>query len=391
METSRLWTRDFVLAFGVNLAMSLTFYLLMTSMAGYAIERFGAGETVAGLASSAYIIGALIARIFAGKFLDFVGRKRMTLISLVVFVLAGVAYIPLADVWSVIAVRFIHGLAFGAGNTAVQASVQMLIPQARRAEGTGYFGTSTSLATAVGPFLAVYLAQHFGWSAIFWASAAFSVFGLVLALFIRLPERTPSADEQAAKWQLKPSSILDYRALRISAIMLLAGLAYSNVLAFLTSWATELGVPEAASWFFILFAVVMLVSRLFVGRIQDRRGDNVVMYPIFFLFALSFVIIALAQRGWVIVLAAVPMGLGFGSLFPCTQAIAVNVTSRERIGLAISTFFIMLDLGTGLGPVLLGSIVPVLGMQGLYLTCAGLVVLAGVVYHGVHGRDQARS
>lgn len=386
MEQSRLWTKDFVLAFAINLAMALTFYLLVTSMAGYAIDRFGAEETVAGLASSGFIIGALLARVFAGKYLDFVGRKRMIVLSLVVFVLAGIAYIPLVDVWSVIVVRVIHGIAFGAGNTAVVAAVQTVMPPARRAEGTGYFGTSTTLATALGPFLAVFLSQQVGYFAMFLACAIFSVIGLLLALNIRLPERTPSAEEQADKWRLTLSSIIDLGALRIASVMFLAGVAYSLVLAFLPTHSDALGAPGSASAFFIVFAVVMLVSRLFVGRIQDRYGDDVVMYPIFVLFAAGLVLVAVAQAGWVIVLAAVPMGLGFGSLFPCVQAIAVNVTSLARVGLAISTFFIMLDLGTGLGPVLLGALVPAVGLRGVYLICAGLVVVAAGAYYVFHGR-----
>ncbi|WP_101651277.1 MFS transporter [Brevibacterium ihuae] len=388
MEQQRLWTRSFVLAFAVNLSMSLTFYLLMTSMAGYAIDRFGAAETVAGLASSGFIIGALVARVFAGKYLDFIGRRRMILGALIVFVVCGLLYIPLAEVWAVIAVRVVHGIAFGAGNTAIMAAVQTVIPPARRAEGTGYFGTSTTLATAIGPFLAVLLAQQFGYAAMFLACALFSVAGCVLALGLRLPERTPSEEERADKWRLTLTSIIDLGALRIAAVMLLTGMAYSIVLAFLAGHAAGIGTPEAASGFFLLFALVMLVARLVVGRIQDRYGDDVVMYPIFALFTLGLVLIALADAGWMIVLAAVPMGLGFGSLFPSAQAIAVNVTAPHRVGLAISTFFIMLDLGTGLGPVLLGALVPGLGLSGVYLVCAGLVVAAAGVYFVFHGRHR---
>lgn len=388
MEQQRLWTRDFVLAFVVNLAMSLTFYLLMTSMAGYAIDRFGAADSVAGLASSGFIIGALIARVFAGKYLDFIGRKRMIVGALVVFVACAVLYIPLTGVWAVIAVRVVHGIAFGAGNTAVMAAVQTIIPPARRAEGTGYFGTSTTLATAIGPFLAVVLAQQIGYAAMFLACAVFSVAGLVMALALRLPERTPTEEERADRWRLTLTSIMDLGALRIASVMLLTGMAYSIVLAFLASHTAQLGAPDAASAFFILFALVMLAARLLVGRIQDRHGDDVVMYPIFALFTLGLVLIALADSGWMIVAAAVPMGLGFGSLFPSAQAIAVTVTAPHRVGLAISTFFIMLDLGTGLGPVVLGALVPRLGLSGVYLICAGLVVLAAGMYFLFHGRSR---
>ena len=47
MARAQLWTKDFVVGVGLNLAMSMVFYLLMTSMAGYAVARFSAGEAAA--------------------------------------------------------------------------------------------------------------------------------------------------------------------------------------------------------------------------------------------------------------------------------------------------------------------------------------------------------
>ncbi|RAE88540.1 MFS transporter, partial [Burkholderia multivorans] len=80
MARAQLWTKDFVVGVGLNLAMSMVFYLLMTSMAGYAVARFSAGQAAAGFASSGFIVGAVIARILTGKYLDFIGRRTLLVI-----------------------------------------------------------------------------------------------------------------------------------------------------------------------------------------------------------------------------------------------------------------------------------------------------------------------
>ena len=151
---TKLFTRDFVLAAMANLFISMVFYLLMTSMALYAVDRFQASDSAAGLASSVFIIGSVTARFFAGKLLQVLGRKRLMVISLCIYVLASVLYIYSDTLWLLLIVRFVHGMAFGAGNTAIATAVQAIIPPARRSEGTGYFGLSTTLSTAAGPFLA---------------------------------------------------------------------------------------------------------------------------------------------------------------------------------------------------------------------------------------------
>ena len=87
-----------------------------------------------------------------------------------------------------------------------------------------------------------------------------------------------------------------------------------------------------------------------------------------------------------IVLAGVLIGLGFGSLMPCMQAITVKSVPMSRVPVATASFFLLLDAGSGIGPVVLGFLYPFTGGNGMFLVCAGLVVVAIGVYVWVHGR-----
>ena len=78
-------------------------------------------------------------------------------------------------------------------------------------------------------------------------------------------------------------------------------------------------------------------------------------------------------------------GLGFGCLLPSLQAILINRSSPARVGVATSTFFLLLDIGTGVGPVFLGLVVASFGFPAMYWASAGLVVVGGVLYALVHG------
>ncbi|MBI5089119.1 MAG: murein L,D-transpeptidase [Actinobacteria bacterium] len=59
MKREALWTRNFSLVFVINFLMSLVFYLLMTSMAPYAIDRFAASSGTAGLTTGIYLVGLM--------------------------------------------------------------------------------------------------------------------------------------------------------------------------------------------------------------------------------------------------------------------------------------------------------------------------------------------
>lgn len=386
----KLWTRDFVLAWGVSLFLSIIFYVLMTSMAGYAVTRFGVGQSVAGLASSAFVIGSVAGRVFAGKYMDFIGRKRLLLIVLAGFTVCAALYFVAAPAWVLIVLRLVHGVGYGFGHTALMTVAQSLLPDQRRGEGTGYFAMSTSLATAIGPLLAVLLVSGFGYAWLFTAILACSAAGLLIMVFVRVPERTPTAAEAAEKWRISPSSIVEPRALPVAAVIFVAGVSFSAVLAFVDGYTKAIGLGNASGLFFLVYAAATLLSRLFVGRIQDRHSDAVVVYPVLVLFALGLSCLAAAHSGVLVLASGVLMGIGFGSAMSALQTVAVKLVAQARIGVAVSTFFLLLDIGTGGGPVLLGALQPVLGDRGIYYAAAVLVAVAIGLYAWASARRSPR-
>ena len=55
-----LWTKDYIGILVTNFFLMLTFYLLMVTIPVFAVNKFDATESQAGLASSIFVIGALV-------------------------------------------------------------------------------------------------------------------------------------------------------------------------------------------------------------------------------------------------------------------------------------------------------------------------------------------
>lgn len=379
----RLWTRDFVLSFVTNFLLGLIFYLLMTTMALYAVERFGAADSMAGLAASAFVIGATLARLFAGSLIDLAGRRRMLLVSLVVYTLAAASYVPAGSLGLLIGIRFVHGVSFGMASTAAIAIAQSLIPATRRAEGTSYFSVSTVLGTALGPALALQLVDGPGYPALFTVSTVAAGLALAIALVLRVP--AVHIDRRTTGHWFRLSNLLDPAVLPVASLMLLMGASYSSVVAFLNPYAQKLNLGAVASTFFLVYSVVLFVSRLVAGRLQDRRGDNIVIYPALVSFALGLLLLSRATGQVAVIVAGGLIGLGFGTVMSALQAVAVAQVPPHRFGIAVSTFYFLTDSGVGLGPVVLGWLLQFTDYRAMYLV-VGIVVAASVVaYHFLHG------
>lgn len=179
-------------------------------------------------------------------------------------------------------------------------------------------------------------------------------------------------------------------ALPIAFVAVFVGVAYASVLSFLTAYAQEINLVSVASFFFMAYAVSTLVSRPFTGKIFDRFGENKVMYPSFLSFVIGLGLLATATNGFLLLLSAVFIGLGYGTIIPSSQAIAVKAAPKEKNGLATSTFYMLADLGAGFAPFLLGMLIPFLGYRNLYLAMGLLVVGITVLYYFLHGKKQSR-
>jgi len=372
----------------IQLGASIVFVTLMTYMAVYAMSMFGVRDAAAGFAASAFILGSAVSRIGVAKYLDFIGRKRLICLALVLFLVCSALY-PLT--WSyaaLVTVRLVHGAAFGAISTGITTSVVAMVPASKRGEGLGYFLVASTFAMAIGPLMAVQLSERVGPGPVFLMTGLSSVVALAAVLMARLPERTPSPEEYAGRYRLRASDILDPDAVPSAAVVMLCAFAYSGVVTYLNPFLLERDMPGTVSLFFVVFAAGMLVVRLFSGRQQDLRGDNAVIVPLTLLFAASLVVLALSQAPWMVVLAGALAGLGFGGLLPSLQAVTVTRVRPQRVGIAVTTHYLFLDAGTALGPVLYGGLITWGGYPWLYGALAGTVCVAVVLYWLVHGRWQ---
>ncbi|MEO9248726.1 MFS transporter [Citricoccus nitrophenolicus] len=381
---TRLWSRNFILTFLTNLFLSLVFYLLVTAMALYAVDEFQASEVMSGLAVSAFVLGAVVARLFTGQAMESIGRQKVLVFALALFLAASALYLVADSLGLLIAVRFVHGVGFGAAATVLAAAVQGMIPPHRRSEGTGWFGTSMNIGAAIGPMLAFQLTDRFGFDSLFIVCTGFAVLGLSAGLLLRLPAPQRGS---GARPRFALSGLISVPVLPVALVMLLAGLAYSGVLAFLNGYAQEQGIsPTVASLFFVVYAAVLVPSRFIVGPAQDRYGPNAVVLPLMGLFVAGLAVLALWPTTAGVLLSAGLCALGFGSTLTGLQSVAATVVPPFQIGVATSTFFLFLDLGTGLGPVLLGAVLPVTNFSGMYLGLSGFVLVTMVVYWFAHGR-----
>ncbi|MGN8067197.1 MFS transporter [Lactococcus lactis] len=388
----KLWTTTFVVNMLLNFIFYLVFYLPTVVIGTMAMERYHASASIAGILSGIFIVGGFIARLWAGNNMKRLGAKKLLYIGTLIYFLLTFAYFFVHSVVLLLILRLVHGLGFGIAATASGTLAGAIVPSSRRGEGIGYYALSVTLSSAVGPFLSMFLYRTSGFYSLIWLSALLLFIALVGIFFIHAEKTTDSSNSVDNKVHKKFawSNYFEKEALPISLIAFLIGISYSSILSFMDAYARNIHLSEAASFFFLVYAITVLLSRPITGRVFDGFGDNFVMYPTYLFFALGLLLIGFAHSGWMLLLAAIFIGLGYGSFSPFGQAIAIRNSEAHRLGITTSTFFGFMDMGVGFGPFILGMFMPLLGYRNLYFASAILALLIAVIYHFVHGRHAKR-
>ncbi|AWN64772.1 MFS transporter [Lactococcus lactis subsp. lactis] len=388
----KLWTTTFVVNMLLNFIFYLVFYLPTVVIGTMAMERYHASASIAGILSGIFIVGGFIARLWAGNNMKRLGAKKLLYIGTLIYFLLTFAYFFVHSVVLLLILRLVHGLGFGIAATASGTLAGAIVPSSRRGEGIGYYALSVTLSSAVGPFLSMFLYRTSGFYSLIWLSALLLFIALVGIFFIHVEKTSDSSNSVDNKVHKKFawSNYFEKEALPISLIAFLIGISYSSILSFMDAYARNIHLSEAASFFFLVYAITVLLSRPITGRVFDGFGDNFVMYPTYLFFALGLLLIGFAHSGWMLLLAAIFIGLGYGSFSPFGQAIAIRNSEAHRLGITTSTFFGFMDMGVGFGPFILGIFMPLLGYRNLYFASAILALLIAVIYHFVHGRHAKR-
>lgn len=343
MTKPKLWTKNFI---GISLTsffIFLIFYMLTVILPIYVTDEMHGNGTDIGIVATVFVVSGILFRPFTGKWLDSIGQKKVLLIGVTIFLIGTVLYIEVNSLPVLLLIRVIQGIGFGISTTATGGIVANVIPNERRGEGMGYYATSMNLAMVLGPVIGLSIMHVSDHSLVFLLCSVFSVMSFLCAIAVKI---TPSIPKQAVSSSLKEkihfSHFFERKAVPISIAIFTLTFVYSGVISFISVYAKELNLVQAASFFFVVYAACLLISRSFTGKWFDKYGENIVIYPSILIFAVGVLALSQASSSFMFLLAGGLIGLGFGTISSCFQSIAIKSSPVDRRGNATIKTYVLL-------------------------------------------------
>ena len=368
----KLWTRNLVLIILVDLCV-FTNHIMSLSTFPFYIQSLGGTEAVAGICAAAFSFVAVIIRPLVGWWLDNGVRRAALVAGLVLMGLAPLGYVFVPVLSVAIAIRMMHGVGLSFSNSTTATVASDVICRPRFAEGMGYFGMATALASAIAPALGLSLMEGFGFNALYAVAAVIAGLGLVLFAFVRAPK----VDVPKKKLDLR--TIINRDSLPATVTMLIFMFTFGALENFVAIFASEASLPSGSIYFLVMSAMLLLV-RITLGKLVDQRGEAFFVYSCNAAMLVAFLLLAFVPNVVTYILSAVLAGYAFGGLEPSLQSMAVHTSTEETRGSANSTFLCGYDIGYGLGGGIAGSLITGLGYSAMWSIVSLACVLSVLVY-----------
>ncbi len=330
----------------------------------------GAGPEVIGFIVGISTVTGIFFKLPSGALSDVIGRRKTMLTGLFVFAIMPFTYLMVKDYYTLIIVRFLHGLA-----TSIYGPVSMAIvadiAKGKKGEMLSWFSSVTIIGNLLGAPVGGFILHSISGNtsaANFYTAYLVSGFSglmsLILAFGLLKEKETVEKGAGIKESTLRFISgikevISDKRIVITSNMEGLQNMAMGALEAFLPIYAVTIaGLNEfQAGLLWGIQILVIIISKPVMGKISDRYGRKPIIISGMILCALSFGIIPLLKDFYLLVITAMFFGLGEAFVTSSTAALVADMCKEKNFGTAMGTFGTIFDVGHASGPILSGILI----------------------------------
>jgi MFS family permease len=348
----KIYTSQFWLLCISSLLFFASFNMIIPELPGY-LEDLGGAE-YKGLIIALFTITAMISRPFSGKLADSVGRIPVIVFGSIVCFVCSLMYPVLSFVAGILWIRFVHGFSTGFTPTGQTAYLADILPVERRGEGMGILGTASMLGMAGGAALGGTIGSFAGLNAVFYCSAIFALASSLILLGLK----ETLSDKRKLHWRLlkvKWEDIFEPRVLAPCIVMLLSAYAFGAVVTMIPDYSEVVGIKNKGL-LFTYFTFASFSVRFVGGKASDLLGRKKVLIVSVITLTLAMILMALAASKILLIAAVVIYGFAQGITSPTLLAWATDLSDPEKKGRGVSSLYIFMELGIGLGAFVSGLV-----------------------------------
>jgi len=352
-------------------------------------ESIGTPEYFMGFVAAASTIPGILVSLPAGSLSDVFGRRKVLILSGVIFASAPFLYLLVALPWQLIIVRFYHGFATAIFVPVANAAIAERFPK-RRGEKMSIFSSVTVVGRGVAPFLGGYIlsATSSNYYDLYVSVGVAGVVALLVAMTLPRKQSTGN-EEQGVKMRESKGFLSNWKEVIQNRGVLVVSAVESGIYYtfgafefFLVLYAQSIGLEEFLIGVILGLQLLMVaLSKPFMGWLSDRIGRRIPIIIGLIVASVPLIVTSLADSFLELVAVSVVYGLGFSLVTSSTVALVSDLARKELYGASMGFLSTIMDVGQALGPIITGFILATsAGFFGAFVALGGILLVFSVFF-----------
>ena len=366
----------------VGVMMAVLLQVLDTTIANVALPHMQASLSATqdsiNWVLTSYIVSSAIALPISGWLADKVGRKRLLLISVVVFTFASVLCATATSLTEMVVFRALQGVGGAFIVPLAQATLFDINPREKHGQAMALFGGGVMIGPILGPVLGGWLTDNYNWRWVFLVNLP--VGALCLLLMLRF---MPKTETHERKFDMFGFALL---AIALASLQFCLDRGQQND--WFSSWETiiEAGLAIGASWMFVVHMVTSKHPLFERSMFADRNFATGILFMavtgVLLLAGLALLPPLLQNLYGYSVLQSgfltAPRGVGTLISMLLAGRLVGKIDSRLLVGIGVALMGVSLYMMTGFAidqpsrPVIVSGVVQGLGLGLIFVPLQSL-------------------
>lgn len=361
--------------------MTVTNYVLPL----YVVNALNAPVAISGVLSSAFAAGSMVCRFTTGNLTDRYGRRTIMFMGAAIVAISMFALGLTTSLVIIIVFKVVQGVGHALNSTASNAAAADTVPPSKYSEGIGYYAMHSTLIGAFGATITIWLmgigtssGEVDNYSLPLIVSGFCGLVAVAIAFFLNYEKKMHVVRAKASSKKFDIHDYIEIRALLPTLLVMFQCLCTGSGM-FVLLYATDLGLVQAMSFYYIISTVVSVGTRFTAGRFLGRIRPKFVVFFSVLLQITAYLAIALVPGIVSLFYMAAISGLFGAILQPLLNTLSLKSAPATRSGAASATYWLGFDIGMAITPIIFGVVVDLAGYSASFLVGALCMAIFAVV------------
>lgn len=334
-------------------------------------KYLGAGDFEVGLIAAASTITGIFVNVTAGSLSDVYGRRKMLIISGLIFASAPFLYLFVTEIWQLVLFRIYHGFA-----TAIFMPVSLAyiadMFSSRRGEFMGIFSSSTMIGRLLAPVIAGFLVSIHFLAPFRLAYLVCGIMGLI-AMFSSfqiksIVRREAIKESRANIIEGLKAVVKNINIIIVSSAEAATYFSMGAIETFMPIYSDIIGIEKWLTGLLMTLEVLtMALLRPVAGSLSDRYGRKPFIITGLAVSATGLLLLPLTNNFLSLLLVMIMFGFGVSLTTSSTSPLISEISSEATLGSGIGALETIKDVGHATGPIAAGFFIGMLGFFPAFL------------------------